>query len=141
MTAWEDPDLVAEFLVEAEEHLDEADSALLGLEPSPNDGELQRRLNGALHTVKGMASYVDFAEIGRLCHVTESLVGSLAVQSPGQVAASIDVVFQAVTLMRGHFAEVSEALDAGGDAPDPRALRELAQRIKGMLPAGQRHAG
>lgn len=133
MTAWEDPDMVSDFLVEAEEHLDEADSVLLDLETRPGDAELQRRLNGPLHTIKGMASYVDFTEIGQLCHVTESLVGTLSTQPQAEVAQVIEFVFQAVARMRSYFADVSDSLDADGGVPDDTAVKNLRVRIENQL--------
>lgn len=140
MTAWEDPDMVSDFLVEAEEHLDEADAVLLDLEATPRDAELQRRLNGPLHTLKGMASYVDFTEIGQLCHVTESLVGTLTTQPDTEVGHTIECAFQAVARMRSYFADVSDSLEADGGVPDAGAIRELRTRIEARLPGAQRQA-
>ncbi|MDD9942895.1 MAG: Hpt domain-containing protein [Myxococcales bacterium] len=131
--AWEDPDLISDFLVEAEEHLDEADTALLSLEAKPDDPELRRRLNGSFHTLKGMASYVDFKEVEQLCHVTESLIGALSSSGATTSRRYVDLAFQAVTLMRQYFALVADCVEGDTPAPEPLAMRKLHARIASLV--------
>lgn len=130
---WEDPDIISDFLIEAEEHLDEADAALLELEGRPADPELRRRLNGCFHTLKGMASYVDFKEVELLCHATESLIGSLPHGSAAVARRNVDIAFQVVTLMRQHFAAVSESLDDDDSMPSAEPMRRMYARISGIV--------
>ena len=133
--AWEDPDLISDFLIEAEEHLDDADAVLLALEAKPNDAQLQRRLNGCFHTLKGMASYVDFKEVEQLCHVTESLIGSLSGAGTATARRNVDLAFQAVTLMRQYFALVGECVEDDTPAPEPLEMRRLHARISSVVAA------
>ena len=132
---WDDADLIADFLVEAEEHLDEADAVLLQLEGNVADAQLRRRLNGCFHTLKGMASYVDFKEVELLCHVTESLIAAIAGVSARTGARHVDLALQVVTTIRAYFGAVSDAIDADAGAPSTKAMLEMYARIANIVRA------
>ena len=64
----QDPSLIQEFLVEAEEFLQRMDQDLVALEATPNDAELLNRIFRALHTIKGTSGFLGFEPMVRLSH-------------------------------------------------------------------------
>lgn len=129
---WDDPELVHEFLTEAEEHLDEADNLLLDLDGNgPNRAHLTR-ITGCFHTIKGMSGYVDLQDIQRLCHLTESLLGNL--DQAGRVIRQrkLDTTFRVITGMRHRFQEISASLGTGERPPGNRALAQILLELERM---------
>ena len=129
---WEDPDLISEFLVEAEEHLDELDNRLLEVEQEGLSEKSNMRITGTFHTLKGMASYVEFGEIQQLCHLTETLLQQRSEGAPGSAAqAKTDIAFEVVTLLRTLLAEVATALEQGEPPPpDNPGLHTMLRRLE-----------
>ncbi|MEM3849572.1 MAG: chemotaxis protein CheW [Zestosphaera sp.] len=70
----EDPELMNEFIAEAEEHLRSLEENLLQLEKSPEDMNLVREIFRSAHTLKGNSSYMDFSEMTTLCHDMETIL-------------------------------------------------------------------
>lgn len=67
----EDATLVADFVARALEHLDTAEDLLLALERHPDDPEAIDGVFRAFHTIKGMAGFLGFDDIGTLTHEAE----------------------------------------------------------------------
>jgi len=67
----EDATLVADFVARALEHLDCAEDLLLSLERHPDDPESIDGVFRAFHTIKGMAGFLGFDDIGTLTHEAE----------------------------------------------------------------------
>ncbi len=65
------------FVVEAREHLEEWESALLELEHQPDDQDLINQIFRAIHTLKGSAGFIGFEELQRLSHDLESTLQSV----------------------------------------------------------------
>ena len=70
----EDAPLVLDFITESSEHVETAESAMLELENRPGDNELINKIFRAFHTIKGMAGFLNLAEIQSLAHSAESLL-------------------------------------------------------------------
>ncbi|MEW6733250.1 MAG: chemotaxis protein CheA [Acidobacteriota bacterium] len=66
--------LMAVFLDQATMILETANKSLLELEENPADTEALRRLQRALHTLKGDANSVGFDEVGTIAHKLEDLL-------------------------------------------------------------------
>jgi two-component system, chemotaxis family, sensor kinase CheA len=73
----QDPSLIQEFLVEAEEFLQRMDQDLVALEATPNDAELLNRIFRALHTIKGTSGFLGFEPMVRLSHRAEDVLNAL----------------------------------------------------------------
>ena len=92
----EDAPLVLDFIAESNEHMETAESAMLELENRPGDGELINKIFRAFHTIKGMAGFLNLADIQSLSHSAESL---LDLARKGQLVLagdSSDVVFESI---------------------------------------------
>src|ERR1700744_548773 len=59
----EDAELVADFLVEAREHLSQIEGQMLALERDPAAMEVIHAVFRAFHTIKGLAGFLDFGAV------------------------------------------------------------------------------
>lgn len=74
-----DPSIVEEFIVEAQEHLEniEDDFLELGQQKESPDPALIDKIFRAAHSIKGGAGFLQFKNIGSLAHIMETLLSSL----------------------------------------------------------------
>lgn len=70
-------EIVAEFLVESREGLDQLDRDLVALEETPDDKELLARIFRCAHTVKGTSGFLGFTKLEALTHAGESLLSRM----------------------------------------------------------------
>ena len=63
-----------EFFVEVQEHAENLDAALVALDKKRDDRETLNELFRAVHSIKGAAGYVSFADIEKLAHSMESIL-------------------------------------------------------------------
>lgn len=73
----EDLELLAEFLVESYENLDQIDQDLVALEQNPGSTEILQRIFRAFHTIKGTSGFLGFEILGAVTHAAETLLGLL----------------------------------------------------------------
>src|SRR5262245_15971307 len=70
-------DVIAEFLVESREGLDQLDRDLVALEETPDSRDLLCRIFRCFHTVKGTAGFLGFGKLESLTHAGESLLSRM----------------------------------------------------------------
>lgn len=68
------PEMMATFITEAEEQLEEAESALLNLEKNLSDREALNTAFRGIHTLKGNAGLFNFSQLEKLGHELESIL-------------------------------------------------------------------
>ena len=68
-------DLVAEFLVETNESLDEPDADIITLEQNPNDQGLISQIFRLMHTIKGTCGFLGLPRLEKLAHHAENVLG------------------------------------------------------------------
>ncbi len=111
--AWDDPELVTNFLLEANEHLEGIETHLVLLERQPDDLEAVNAIFRPFHTLKGVAGFLNLVQIQELGHEVEWLLERVR---GGQVMVSsdlVDLILEAVDLMKGLLADLQEALAEG----------------------------
>ena len=70
-------EIVQDFLVEADELLEELDEDLVRLENESEDEELLNKIFRAFHTIKGSASFLGFEKLTELTHKLEDVLNKL----------------------------------------------------------------
>ncbi len=70
----DDRELLAEFINESREHLQNIETGVLTLEESPADKETLNSIFRAFHTFKGGSGFLNLAPINKLAHELESLL-------------------------------------------------------------------
>jgi len=69
--------IIAEFLAESVENLDQLDQDLVSLEKNPDDREVFSRIFRTIHTIKGTCGFLAFQKLESVTHVGESLLSRL----------------------------------------------------------------
>ena len=70
-------EVVAEFLVECQENLEQYDRDLLALEENPGAQDVLASIFRTVHTIKGTCGFLGFAHLEGVTHVAENLLGKL----------------------------------------------------------------
>jgi two-component system, chemotaxis family, sensor kinase CheA len=112
------------FYIEAAEHLQLMEAALLQLESAPQDVELLNTVFRAAHSIKGGSTTFGIDEVGRFTHVLENLLEKLrdgALQANNEL---VELLLVSVDVIDGL---VSNARDG---APVPTNLEEVLNQLK-----------
>jgi two-component system, chemotaxis family, sensor kinase CheA len=70
----QDPELVADFIVESREHLQAIERNVLALERDPGSMDSIHSMFRAFHTIKGIAGFLELQEVRDVSHETETLL-------------------------------------------------------------------
>ncbi len=70
-------EIIQDFLVEAEELLEELDEDLVKLESESEDSDLLNKIFRAFHTIKGSSSFLGFEKLTHLTHRLEDVLNKL----------------------------------------------------------------
>lgn len=73
----DDAEIIAEFLVESHENLDQLDRDLVELEREPGSRDLLSSVFRTIHTIKGTSGFLAFNRLEALTHVGENLLSRL----------------------------------------------------------------
>ena len=127
----EDTELIADFVLESREHLAAIEAQALSLERDPSDAEALNSAFRGFHTIKGIAGFLELADIQELAHQVEAVLdrarnGQLTI-SP----QSIDVILQAADHLRRWLAHIERELAHQPSEPPARDEALLA-RIKAI---------
>ena len=127
------------FLAESREHLQTSNRLLLELERSPHASEPVVGIFRAMHTLKGMAATMGYANLAALSHRTENLLSLLRERVASAEADLIDLLFRAVDTFEQSLddavAGLDDRLDFGSLIADLDRATELAQSRTGEMRA------
>lgn len=126
-----DVDLISDFVVEAQEHIDNIDSKLLMLETDPEDSDILNAVFRVFHTLKGAAGFLALDDIARLSHTIENLLDLARKHDLVLSGNKIDVVFETIDQMNKLVANIRVVLSEGlvSYSYDPN-LDILIEKIK-----------
>jgi len=126
-----DVDLMSDFVVEAQEHIDNIDSKLLTLETDPEDSDILNAVFRVFHTLKGAAGFLAMDDIAKLAHTTENLLDLARKHDLVLTGNKIDVVFEAIDQMNKLVANIRVVLSEGLTSyPYDPNLDVLIEKIK-----------
>jgi two-component system chemotaxis sensor kinase CheA len=120
--------LLAQFLVEARELIQEASDDLLALERDPEDAERIDRTFRAFHTLKGSAALFAFEPLTSALHAAEDLLAGLR---EGRLAGGAGSIADLVLTVLDQAMRWLDAIEAEGDLPAGAA--EASAEIVGRL--------
>ncbi len=107
---FEDPELVANFLTEAGEHLEGIETRLVYLEQHPDDLEAVNAIFRPFHTIKGVAGFLNLDQIQAAGHELESLLDRVRSGTQPVTPELVDAILFGVDLLREMLADLQEAL-------------------------------
>jgi two-component system, chemotaxis family, sensor kinase CheA len=129
-----DSSLLADFVRESLDHLENADILLMSLESSPGDGEAINGVFRAFHTIKGVAGFLGFKTIQAFAHGTENLLDLVRLGKLVLDARILDLVFASVEVLRRR---VQWAAAHGGAAAQPVLADEMRAVLEGVEAAAR----
>ena len=130
----EDAELVADFLVEAREHLSQIEGQMLVLERDPGAIEVIHTVFRAFHTIKGLAGFLGFAVVQSVAHEVETLLDLARNERLVVDSLVVDVVLESGDFLLAEMASIDRVL-AGGAAPMPADNNSLITRIRSLVTA------
>lgn len=115
----QDPELLADFVMESRDHLSQIETQVLGLERDPHDGEALNAVFRGFHTIKGLAGFLELWDVQQLAHHVETVLdrarnGQWIITPP-----AIDVILQSSDLLRRWLAHVDARLHGAPSEPPP----------------------
>jgi len=132
-----DPEIFADFIIEAREHLETIEPNLLELEQSPENLALLNEIFRPMHSLKGASGFLGLNKINKLAHRAENIMDELRKGRMAVTSEIMDIILSSTDMLRtmienleseGGEGEVDTeslmaALDAllAGDAPAPKA--------------------
>ncbi|MFP5221291.1 MAG: Hpt domain-containing protein [Acidobacteriota bacterium] len=151
-----DPELFADFIVEAKEHLETIEPNLLELEKNPDNLGLLNEIFRPMHSLKGASGFLGLNHINGLAHRAENILDELRKGKIAVTAAIMDVILSATDALRtmidnletqGYEGEVEtasiihriEAILAGEEMSEPSAASSPADETvpQAEAPAGE----
>ena len=126
----DDAELVVDFVTESFEHIESAEAGLLELESNPEDSEALNMIFRAFHTVKGMAGFLNLAEIGTLAHSAENLLDMARKSELVLIDSKMDIVFESIDMLKSMLNNLQEAVDGDGHVASAPGLNDIVGRLK-----------
>lgn len=116
------------FLNEAQEMLEDTETAFMRIEANPDDGATIDRIFRNVHTIKGSAHVAGFAALGNFAHTFETLLGLLREKKLKATSDIVDVLLAGNDCLRTFVSELRKDSKAVVDCED------VSQRIRSATP-------
>lgn len=127
-----DPALLADFVTESLDHIQNAETSLLALESDPSDDESINAVFRAFHTIKGTSGFLNLAHIQRLAHRAETLLDRARQGQIRLTGGYADLALESADLLKRMISELSTT---GGRDAAP-GLDDLVDRLANPEAAG-----
>ena len=127
-------EIIAEFLVESHENLDQLDRDLIALERNPGNRDLLASIFRTIHTIKGTSGFLAFHRLEQLTHVGENLLSRLRDGKIALTAERASSLLKMVDAIRGLLGEI-EATGAEGDGDFTDLAADLGRLLEDGVPA------
>ncbi|MBU0691218.1 Hpt domain-containing protein [bacterium] len=108
-----DNELVNEFRTESEEHIHNAEVALMSIESDPSDMDAVNVVFRAFHTIKGVASFVGLSYITEMAHKAENFLDRVRKGDLTLEGVYTDLAFEALDMLKHMIANMETAIENG----------------------------
>ena len=132
-----DPELLADFVSEAMEHLDNVDAQLLTLDDHPDDSEALNAVFRVFHTIKGVAGFLELSSLQRLAHDAETMLDAARSGSLKLVGEALELTFGANDALRRMIQGVEHALNTDQKLRSDPAVPGLQRRLGAVVSSPQ----
>ena len=109
----EDPELFKDFLEEAREHLASIELNIISLEEDPENKEVINAIFRPFHSIKGVAGFLNLKDVQELSHEVENLLDGARSGNFPVTEAIIDIVLQAVDILKEQLSNLEAGLAKG----------------------------
>ncbi|HEY1133137.1 MAG TPA: chemotaxis protein CheW [Nocardioides sp.] len=135
----DDAEIIAEFLVESHENLDQLDRDLVELERQPGSRDLLSSIFRTIHTIKGTSGFLALHRLEALTHVGENLLSRLRDGEMTMTPDTTGVLLRMVDTVRALLDVVERTATDVGDDPDDidvdGVVADLRDVLEGRAPA------
>ena len=149
-----DPEIFADFIIEAKEHLETIEPNLLELEKDPEDTSLLNEIFRPMHSLKGASGFLGLNKMNTLAHRAENIMDELRKGTMEATPAIMDVILEATDALRkmidnleieGQEGDVEtdtinqtlDALLAGDEAPQAAPVADAAPQAVDSAPVAE----
>ena len=108
-----DPEIFADFIVEAREHLETIEPALLELEKSPDNTALLNDIFRPMHSLKGASGFLGLNKINGLAHKAESILDDLRTGKMVVTPEIMDLILSATDALTSMINNLESSSDEG----------------------------
>ncbi len=109
-----DPEIFADFILEAREHLETIEPNLLELENSPENFSLLNEIFRPMHSLKGASGFLGLNKINMLAHRSENFLDAVRKGEMPVSSEVMDVILSATDALR----QMIDNLDVSGEEGD-----------------------
>ncbi len=125
----QDPELVADFVMESREHLASIEQRLLTLEKEPEDTDAINSVFRGFHTIKGLAGFLEFAAIQEMSHEVETALNLAREGNLNITPRVIDVILESVD----YLSRAMTAVEAGEGGETGPGHARLLERVHALM--------
>ncbi|HET6412262.1 MAG TPA: chemotaxis protein CheA [Anaeromyxobacter sp.] len=125
-------ELIGDFLEESGEGLTRADEMLLAVERDGPDADKVHALFRVFHTIKGVAGFLELAQVVSLSHTTENLLNQVREGGRELKGEVFEAVFEATALLRRLLQLLRAAVDQGIELSEDPGVAALVARISAL---------
>ncbi len=129
-----DPELFADFIIEAKEHLETIEPNLLELEKAPDNLSLLNEIFRPMHSLKGASGFLGLNRMNSLAHKAENILDELRKGSMAVNPEIMDVILSSTDALR-QMIDSLEATNTEGDVDTAPIIATLDALMAGQLPA------
>ncbi|HUO07009.1 MAG TPA: chemotaxis protein CheA [Phycisphaerae bacterium] len=133
----DDLPLIAEFIAEANSHLETAEGNLLELGSDPHNKELIAAVFRSFHTIKGVAGFLNLQQIGKLTHAAENLLDLARQEKLTLEGVRLDITLEALDATKLMIANLDAAAKTGGVPAGHPGMGEILKRLHQAASGGE----
>jgi two-component system chemotaxis sensor kinase CheA len=130
--ASQDQELFFGFLSESMEHIETIEVNIIALEQDPEDPETINSVFRPFHTIKGVSGFLNLKTIHQLTHNVENVLDDARNQKIPVSGALIDLVLDAVDLLKRMLADVKASLETNEPVTADYGLDDFFQRLQAV---------
>jgi len=127
-----DQELLGEFVDEAREHLTTISDGLLQMETDASDSEVVNSVFRALHTIKGVSSFIGLDDINELSHAGENVLDNVREDTLEPTQDVIDTLLETCDVLS---ALVDDAANLEQSQDRGEHIEQLKRRLSDILDA------
>ena len=126
-------DLIAEFLTETNESLNELDLDLVNLEQNPNDKALLGKIFRLMHTIKGTCGFLSLPRLEKTAHHAENVLGRFRDGDLEVTEEYVTLIFESIDRIKFIIGKIEETGgEPAGDDKDLIAQLDAAYEGRGV---------
>ncbi|MBF8277430.1 MAG: CheA signal transduction histidine kinase [Candidatus Brocadiaceae bacterium] len=129
----DDVEIVKEFLVESNDHLEDVESKILRLEESAEDLDIINGIFRPIHSMKGSAGFLGLKDIGKVSHELETLLDEARKSKLVITPEIIEILYEGLDILKKLRVSVVNKMDGKDVSADVVEYQPLLSKISQAL--------